>query len=37
MKALFECQDGLEREADEGVGEEAEENHAGDGTGQDEG
>ena len=33
---LLESQDGLEREADERVGKEAEQYHAGDGTGQHE-
>ena len=33
-RELLESQDGLEREADEWVGKEAEQNHAGDGTGQ---
>lgn len=37
VRGLFESQDGLERKADERVGKEAEQNYAGDGTGQHEG
>ena len=37
VNGLFESQDGLKREADQRVGKEAEQYHAGDGTGQYEG